>query len=78
MAADKVLQRSGTQPLHTYLERRQAKVGEWVALRPIFDVCARDTSYEGDGKLRVPCWRQAAAEKQLRPTLYDIFAATRE
>ena len=41
VAADRVLQGAGTQPLQTYLERRQAKVAEWVALRPIFEVCER-------------------------------------
>ena len=44
--AKKVLQRADTQPLQTYVDRRQATVSEWVALRPIFDICVRDTGYE--------------------------------
>ena len=33
VAADRVLQGSGTQPLQIYLERSQEKVVEWVTLR---------------------------------------------
>ena len=36
-----VLRGAGTQPLQTYLDKRQVKVAEWVALWPIFNVCAR-------------------------------------
>ena len=45
VAANKVLQGSRTQPLQIYLGRRHATAVEWVALRPIFDVCARETGY---------------------------------
>ena len=38
---NKVLQVVETQPLQTYLDRRQATVAEWMDLRHIFDVCAR-------------------------------------
>ena len=41
VAADKVLEMSGTQSLGTYIDRSQAKVAEWVALRPILEVCER-------------------------------------
>ena len=41
--ANKVLQGAGTQPLQTYLDRIWATMAEWVALWPIFDVCARKT-----------------------------------
>ena len=34
-ASDSVLQGAGTQPLQTYIGRRQAIVEEWVALWPI-------------------------------------------
>ena len=44
-----VLRGAGTQPLRTYVDRIQAAVAEWVSLRPIFDVCARDVGYEGGG-----------------------------
>ena len=50
---------------------------EWVALRPIFDVCTRDTGYEGSGQIRVPWWRQAAKEKHLKVTVEDILEASR-
>ena len=52
-------------------------MAEWVALRPIFDVCARETDYEVGGRLRVPWWRQATAHKQLKVTVEGIFAAAR-
>ena len=32
-----------------YIEQRQATVDQWVAISPLFDVCARDTGYEGGG-----------------------------
>ena len=47
VATEKVLQGACTQPLHNYLERRQSEAAEWKALRPIFDVYARETGYEG-------------------------------
>ena len=72
-ASKKVLQGAETQPIQTYLDRRQATVSEWVALRPIFNVCARETGYEGGGNLRVPWQRQEAAEKQLKFKLEEIL-----
>ena len=54
---EKVLQGVGKQPLQTYLDRRQAKLAEWVVLWPIFDVCKRETGYERGGKIQVPWWR---------------------
>ena len=78
VASDRVLQGAGTQPLQTYIGRRQATVAEWVALRPIFEVYAKETGYEGGGRLREPWWRQTAAEKQLRATLEDILVAAME
>ena len=73
-----MLQGAGTQPLQTYLDRRQATVAEWVALRPTFNVYARETSYKGGGKLQDPWWRKAAAEKHLTVTLKEILEAARE
>ena len=52
-------------------------MAEWVALRPIFDVCTRDMGYYRGGKLRVPWWRQATAEKQMKVMVEDILAAAR-
>ena len=48
-----------------------------MAVRPIFDVCARDTGYEGEYRLWVPWWMQAAAHKQLKVTVEEILAAYR-
>ena len=50
---------------------------EWVAQRPIFEVCARDTGYEGGGKLQVQRWIQVASENHLKVTLEDILVASR-
>ena len=58
--AEEVLQVVSTQTIRTYWERRQATVAEWVATRPIFDVCAQETGYEGGGRLLVPWWGQKA------------------
>ena len=41
---------TGTKPLWEYIERMQATVAEWVALQPIFEVCTKDTGYEGGGR----------------------------
>ena len=48
--AERVLKATGTKPLWEYIERRQATVAEWIALRPIFEVCAKETGFEGRGK----------------------------
>ena len=57
VTAETFLQGAGTQPLQTYVDMIQATVVEWVALRPVFDVCVRGTGYEGGGRLRVTWWR---------------------
>ena len=36
-----VIQATGTKSLHEYTDRRQTTVAEWVALRPIFEVCTK-------------------------------------
>ena len=59
------------------MDRQQATVAEWVALRPIFDVCARYTGYEGGGRLQVLWWRQEAEYNQLKFTVEAILAAAR-
>ena len=48
-ALDIVLQGAGTQPILTYIGRRQATVAEWVALRPNFELGAKETGYKGGG-----------------------------
>ena len=59
------------------MDRIQVTVVEWVSLRPIFDVFARDTGYEGGGRLRVPWRRKEAADNQLKVTLEVISEAAR-
>ena len=49
-----------------------------MALWPIFEVCEKDTGYEGGMKLRKPWWRQEAAEQQLEATLKNILAVARD
>ena len=49
-----MLQAEGTKPLREYIDKRQAAVVEWVVLRPIFEICEKETGYEGGGKLRKP------------------------
>ena len=56
----------------TYICRRQATVAHWVALRPIFDLCAGEKGYEGVGHRTESCWRQEATKKQLRDTLAGV------
>ena len=45
-----VREAAGTQSSMTCKERRQTTVTQWVALRPIFEVCAGDKVYEGVGR----------------------------
>ena len=70
-----MLQEAGTQPLHTYIEKRQVEVAEWLDLWNIFEVCTKETGYNKGGRLQDPWWRQVAAEKQLKATLKDVPAA---
>ena len=72
-----VLQVAGTQTLRTYVARKQETVAYWVATHTIFDVCVRETGYEGGGRLWVTWWRQKAAEDQLRVTVENILATAR-
>ena len=67
-----VLEGAGTHLFRKYVDMRQATVMEWVELQPIFDVCARETGYEGGGKLQVQWCSQAAAENQQKFTV-DCF-----
>ena len=45
--AEVVWEASGTQSAMTYIGRHQATVVQWVALRPIIEVCAGEKSYGG-------------------------------
>ena len=69
---------SGTQSARIYIEQQQATMVQWVALRPLFEVCAREKGYEGGGRRRKVCWRQEAMDKQLRATLEDSREAKRK
>ena len=53
-------------------------VVEWVALRPIFEVCEKETGYKGGGGRRAPWRRQTAADSQLRDTLKHVLEDARE
>ena len=44
-------------------------MAQWVALRPLFKVCTRETGYKGGGRRREAWWGQEATEKKLRATL---------
>ena len=52
VASEKVLEKEGNQSLRTYIDKRQATVAEWVALRLILKVFYRETGYEVGGRLR--------------------------
>ena len=43
------MKEEGNQDTRTYTVRRQETVAQWVALRPIFEVCVQETGYEGGG-----------------------------
>ena len=46
---DRVLQAAGTKTILGFINRIQVTVAEWVALRPIFEVCVKEKGYEGGG-----------------------------
>ena len=50
MSAENILKKSVNHYLGTYIDRRQATVAEWVVLRPILEVCYKETGYEGGGE----------------------------
>ena len=54
---------AGTQLAMTHIGRRQGTVAQWVALRPIFEVCAGEKVKEGGGPRKDVWWNQEAAEK---------------
>ena len=62
---------AGTHLARIHIEQRQETAAQWVALRPLFEVCARDTGYEGGGLRKEAWWLQEATEKQLRATLVE-------
>ena len=78
MSAENILKKTGIQSLGAYIDRRQATVAKWVTLRPILEVCNRETGYEGGGRLWDTWWWKTAARKQLSATLKYILVAERE
>ena len=72
---DRVLQVAVTKQLRGCIYKRQEIVAKWVALRPIFDFCAKWMRYEGGGGLQEPWWWQEAAEQQLGPMLKNFLVA---
>ena len=55
-----------------YIENWKTAVSEWVALRPILEMCDRETGQEGGVRCRDLGWRKMAARKQMSTTLEDI------
>ena len=75
--AEGIRETAGTQLSRIYIEQRKATVAQWVAIRPLFEVGAREKGYEGEGRRRKGWWRQEATEKQLWDTLVDSREAKR-
>ena len=75
--AVRVPKEAGIQTLGTYIEKRQATVAEWVALRTILEICDREMDYEGRGRHQERWWRQMADQKQLLASLEEILAEER-
>ena len=48
---------TGTQSTMTYMGIIQGTVAQYVALRPIFEVCARETGDDVGGHRRGSWWR---------------------
>ena len=69
--AEGIREAPGTQLARIYIEKQKATVAQWVDLCPLFEVCARETGYEGGRRSRKAWWRQEATEKKLRVTLED-------
>ena len=76
--AERVVQAIGTNPMQEYIEKKKETVTEWLALRPVSKVCAKETGFGGRGRARGQCWRQTAAERQLKTTLKEILVAARK
>ena len=48
------------KPLLEYIERRQATILEWVDLQAVFDVCAKETGFDSEGRSCKKRWLQTA------------------
>ena len=49
-AEEKVLKEARTHFLGEYIDKQEAKMAEWVLLRPILEVYNNETGYEGRGE----------------------------
>ena len=78
MEAEKFLKEAGTQSLGAYIDKRQATVAEWVALRPILKICDKETCYKGGRRFWELWWRKTSARKHMGATLKDILLAARD
>ena len=70
--AELVLEATGNQSVMADIGRRQGAVDQWVMLRPIFEVCTRNTGNKGGWRRRDVRWRQEMAETQFKATLDEI------
>ena len=58
--AEGIQEAAGTHSSRIYMEQQQEIVVQWVALRPLFEVCTRETGYKKWGWRRKAWWRQEA------------------
>ena len=61
--AEGVREAAGMKSKMTYIWIRHATMAQWVVLRPLFEVCARETDYKCGGHRREAWWRQEVIEK---------------
>ena len=77
VTSEKVLKKSVTHSLGAYIGSSQETVAEWVALRPILELCNRETGYKVGVGHQEPWWRKTTSRKHLSAVLKEIFAAAR-
>ena len=70
--AEVVREALDNQSSTNYIRRRKGVVAQWVALRPIFKVCAMEKFCDGEGIRRDTWWRKEAPETQLRENLEEM------
>ena len=75
--AEGIREAAGTQSDRIYIEQWQTTVAQWVALRTLFEVCARDTGYEIGGAEEEGVLAPRGDGKQLQANLEDSREAKR-
>ena len=60
VSAARVIKEAINQTLGAYIDKRQVTVAEWVALRPVLEICDRETGYKVEGGGSEPWWQQTA------------------